>query len=55
LQRHVHKKKIQSLKLIDFLVQNTNPDDDEIEFLFSLMNEIISNIIAVVTYKSSDD
>jgi len=45
------------LKLIDFLAQNTkfNPDDDEVESLFSLTDEIIPNIIAAVADESSDD
>ena len=55
LCKDLSTKKVQSLKLIDFVIKNTNPNDDEIEFLFSLTNEIISDIIVVVTYKSSDD
>jgi hypothetical protein len=51
------QKKAQSLKLIDFLVQNTkfNPDDDEVESLFSLTDEITPDTIAAVADESSDD
>ena len=50
-------KKAQSLKLIDFLTQNTkfNPDDIEVEYLFSLTDEIIPGIIVIVVDESSDD
>jgi hypothetical protein len=45
------------LKLIDFLAQNTqfNPDDDEVESLFSLTDEITLDTIAAVADESSDD
>jgi hypothetical protein len=51
------QKKAQLLKLIDFLAQNTkfNPDDDEVESLFSLMDEITPDTIAGVVDESSDD
>ena len=51
------QKKTQSLKLIDFLAQNTkfNLDDDEIESLFSLTDENTPDTIVVVAYESSDD
>jgi hypothetical protein len=44
------------LKLIDFLAQNTkfNPDDDEVESLFSLTDEITPDTIAAVADESSD-
>jgi hypothetical protein len=45
------------LKLIDFLAQTTkfNPDDDEVESLFSLTDEITPDTIAAVADESSDD
>nr|TKR90937.1 hypothetical protein D5086_0000228410 [Populus alba] len=51
------QKKAQSLKLIDFLAQNTkfNPDNDEVESLFSLTDEITPDTIAAVADESSDD
>jgi hypothetical protein len=51
------QKKAQSLKLIDFLAQTTkfNPDDDEVESLFSLTDEITPDTIAAVADESSDD
>jgi len=51
------QKKAQSLKLIDFLAQNTkfNPDDNEVESLFSLTDDITRDTIAAVADASSDD
>jgi hypothetical protein len=51
------QKNAQSLKLIDFLAQNTkfNPDDNEVESLFSLTDKITPDTIAVVADESSND
>jgi len=51
------QKKTRSLKLIDFLAQNTkfNPDNDEVESLFSLTDKITPDIITAVADESSDD
>ena len=45
------------MKLIDFLAHNTkfNPDDDEVESLFSLMDEITLDTIAAMVHESFDD
>jgi hypothetical protein len=57
LKKTCPQKKAQSLKLIDFLAQNSkfNPANEEVESLFSLTNEITPDTIAAVADESSDD